>query len=138
MGGQLIPRNEKIEINNKPNNPVPVEIVDDVAVGDLKSIYDESLSVAKNNEIQLVTYTVPTGKTFYLKEVEFSGDNRAKYWVRINTIRNGRQRTWDNHLNGRFNFYDMELVAGTFIELRMIHQRPQVGDFDGRIIGNEI
>jgi len=129
---------KKVTIDNGIDNPIPVDIIEDGSRGDVKNIYDNAPSLAKNQEVQLVKYLVPAGKTFYLKEIEFSGENRAKYEIQIQTLTEGVKRTWDNKLNGSFLFYNLKLVAGTLIDLRVIHQRPQVGDFDARIIGNEV
>lgn len=101
-------------------------------------------SVASNILTTIITYTVPTNITTYLTSIEYSGDNIAVYEIYINNILNARQRTnFGTSLNGIFSFIPLDdewgykLNTGDIISIKVIHERPDLGDFDARILAIE-
>ncbi len=127
-----------MQVKNGIDSPIPVEVVDDGASGVVTNTYSTVTALAKDTEVTLVTYTVPMGKTFYLKEIEASGSNRAKYKVIVDSNDEAFKRTYNTLLNTSFLFYNFKVTAGKTITLRVEHNRPSVGDFEARIIGNEV
>jgi hypothetical protein len=101
--------------------------------------FNEINSVTSNSLTLLQTYTVPVGKKGYLQRVDFSGENIAKYIIKLNGSTLDIKRTYfGNQLNGEFNFIDsndlgMNLNAGDVIETYVIHTRPSLISFEARI-----
>jgi hypothetical protein len=82
---------------------------------------------------------VPPAKTFYLELIEFNGTNIAKFEVEINAIIQATKHTWfSGGLFGQFEFDNLLLSAGDVVKLTVLHMRPNVGDFYGRILGTEL
>lgn len=123
----------------KVNNDGSVNTVSVAGYGDCKSLYSEVSSVAASTLTSVVTYTVPVGKTAFLQAVAFSGTNIAEYQVFIDATLEDKKRTWfSGGLDSTFQFstenaYGIPLIAGNVINLKVIHSRPFVGDFNGRI-----
>lgn len=105
----------------------------------MKNTYDEALAVASGSETDVVTYTVPVGKTGSLQRVEFSGENIAQYRVYLNGSKIASSRTKQGgDLSGEFVFEGageegLPLVAGDMVRLTTLHGRPANGNFEGRI-----
>jgi hypothetical protein len=98
--------------------------------------FNEITNVASGSTLVVVQYTVPPTKTFFLTQVEFSGENIATYEVYINNIRKGKKDTYfSGALYDDFFFNNLEVAAGIKIELRVTHDRPDTADFAGRILG---
>ena len=101
--------------------------------------YGSVTSVASGSSTDVVTYTVPVSKKFYVDVVEYSGTNIAKFDVQINSSVVATKYT--NHgdsPSGEFWFNRYMLDAGDEIKLTIVHMRPYTGDFSGRILGVEI
>jgi len=87
----------------------------------------------------LITYTVPLNKTSLLQRSQVSGENIAKYTLTINGAKAAVARTYfGGALNWDFDFttgQDNGLVLnpGDVVMIQVIHNRPQVADFEGRI-----
>lgn len=101
-------------------------------------------SVGSNILTTIITYIVPTDITTYLTSVEYSGDNIAVYEIYINNTLSARQRTnFGTSLNGIFSFIPLDdewgyqLNTGDLLEIKVIHERPYVGDFEARILAIE-
>ncbi len=104
----------------------------------VKTIYTEVIGIAKAVDTLLVTYTVPVGKTAELLYSDFSGENISEYRILLNSVVIDKKRTYFGAgLNEEFNFKDtrggIPLVAGDVVEVKTIHNRPMVGDFNARI-----
>jgi hypothetical protein len=101
------------------------------------SIFSEVSAVAASTLTDVLTYTVPLAMTFVLTRIEVSGGNVATFDVTINGTRNALKRTWWTRFNEEFEYPRLELVAGDVLRVRVIHERPEVADFEARIIGIE-
>lgn len=105
----------------------------------MKNTYDEALAVASGSETDVVTYTVPVGKTASLQRVEFSGENIAQYRVYLNgSVIASRRTKQGGDLSGEFVFEGageegLPLAAGDVVRLTTLHGRPANGNFEGRI-----
>jgi hypothetical protein len=130
--------NQRVQVKNGVDSPVPVEIVDDGAGGSSVNEFDTITGLAKDTETTIVSYTVPAGKTFYFKQVEVSGTNRAKYKVLIDGNDEATKRTYSPLFNEHFLFYNHKVTEGKVILVRVEHKRSSSGDFEARISGNEV
>lgn len=96
-------------------------------------------AVASAATTDIVSYTVPVGKTFYLSYVEFSGENIADFEVLSGVTVIAKKRTYfGGQLSGEFLFERTRFAATTIVKLRVTHARPTTGDFEGRINGWEV
>lgn len=124
-------------VNN--DGSINVNVVNSVVSNKaLINTYAEVNSVATNNLTNLVSYTVPGGKRAILEKISVSGENIAKFSVLINTTAIDTRRTFFGNLNTFFDFsspdnFGMELNSGDVIQVTVIHQRPDLASFEGRI-----
>lgn len=125
----------RVLVRNGAGDPIPVFITDSSAT-DKISVFSTSPSVGASVLTTIQSYTVPVGKTLLLKEIEVSGDNAAKYSVEIDSTLEARKRTYYSEFNETFNWNLLEVSAGSVIDVKVIHESDQVGDFDSRIIGD--
>ncbi len=106
--------------------------------GVLKTSYNEVSAVASSVLTVIHTYTAPIGVASFLQKIEVSGTNIAEYTVEINSTIQDKKRTYfGNSLNAEFKFIEagsgLPLVVGDTVDIKVIHVRPTVGDFNGRI-----
>jgi hypothetical protein len=106
----------------------------------VKNIYNEANSVASGATTTLVSYTVPGGITnSILERISVSGENIAKFTVFWNAAQIDTRRTfYGSSLSEYFEFTTGSsegflLSPGDTIVVRVLHNRPYVGDFEGRI-----
>lgn len=105
------------------------------------NIFDEALAVTSGIETLIVSYPVPAGMSFFLSLIQGTGNNIATYRVKINGETVGVSRTWfGTPLDCLFNFANgntrgLEVDASTTIEVYVLHNRPDAGDFSARILG---
>lgn len=108
------------------------------ATGDFKNYYNEVSAVVTGILTTMQTYTVPVGKTAYLQKVDVSGTNIAEYTVLVNSVIQDKKRTYfSGDLNTEFKFADntqgYPLATGDVVVTKVIHGRPDSGDFNSRI-----
>lgn len=125
-----------VSVEQDANNPIPVNIVDEGFGGDLLNIFSEITSVATNTETEIDSYTVPFGQSFFLRLIDVSGTNMAKYTIELNASKIAVKRTYFTHFNTDFDFKSLELVSGDVLKIKVIHDRSETGDFESRIMGN--
>lgn len=117
---------------DNPNNPSSLDGV---------NIYNEVSSIAIGSTQTVVTYTVPAGKTLFVRRIEFSGKNVATYHVVVDLINVATKRTWFNgNLSDEFNFNfngeaNLSVQENSIISLIVENFRPMLSDFEGRIQG---
>lgn len=104
------------------NTPLPIS-----------NTYNEITSLASSSLTTIVSKTATGISRLILSEV--SGSNIAEYTVELNSIVIAKARTYfGSSLNHNFDFKDgIELVATDVVRIRVIHFRPELGDFNGRI-----
>lgn len=106
--------------------------------------YHEVLSVASGITTTIVTYTVPVGHENVLERISVSGENIALYTVLINGTPVDVQRTYfGGALNAQFQFmstinYGTVLNAGDIVSVTVLHNRPSLANFEGRIQMSQI
>lgn len=118
-----------------------VNILDDTLTVIEKNVinqYEEVTSVANS------TLTTVLSKTFSvlsnLKRVSCSGTNIAEYRVILDGDIISKKRTYlGNSLNVDFIFDEegLELLPTSVLEIKVIHSRPDLGDFESNILYTE-
>jgi hypothetical protein len=103
------------------------------------SVFNAISSVANGTLTPILTYTVGAGLTNYLGTIEVSGTNMAQFEVYINGTLSARKRTSLIEFNETFDFTGTEqtgitLAAGTVVQVQVIQNRPNLGDYEARIV----
>lgn len=133
-------KNGKIIIRVEDEQAICIlnDILAEIGGGDTQNFYGEITSVSSSTLSTIITHTVPIDKVFLLQLIEFNGNNIAEYRVDIDSSDVAKKFTWfSGDLFGEFPFKNLKIAAGSVIRLRVIHERPQTGDFSGRILGVE-
>lgn len=99
----------------------------------LKNYYTEITGIVSGITTLVASYTANTGDL--LQKIEFSGTNIAEYELIVNGITQDKKRTYfGNSLNGIFDFNNgLSIPTGQTVEIYVVHNRPDVGDFNARI-----
>ena len=131
--------NTLVAVITDPGSPLATYPVNPIGL-EFKDVYAEAASVVSGVETDIVSYTIPVGKTFYLERVKFSGDNIAKYRLLLDGVEIEKCATWfSGPLFSEFNFgsidYGKPITAGQVLTVKVLHVRPTAGDFQGRIQG---
>lgn len=117
----------------------PLSVPKKVSVGvegEVLNIYNEISSIPVGGTANIVTYTVPVGKVFFLLLAEFSGENIAVYTVFRDTAEEAKRRThFGGDLTGEFYFNNLPILAGEQIKISVENFRDSPANFDGRILG---
>jgi hypothetical protein len=108
-----------------------------------KSTYNEISAVPMLTATPLVTYTAPGGSFTSLQRISVSGDNIAKYKVKLNGTTIETVRTYfGGKLDATAEFTSpaggLPLSPGDIVSVEVEHSRPFVGDFNGRIQVSEV
>lgn len=127
---------DEMEVN--PDGSINVVVQNGGASSEVTNIFNEVTAVPANSETLIVTYTVPPAKSATLDRITGSGENIAKYLIYLNNVLFDVKRTYyTGGFNIEFNFNSMSgktaLVAGDVLEMRVLHNTTDLGDFDGRI-----
>ena len=117
-------------------NVVSVPVAGNVVINQ----YGEANSVASGITTNVVQYVTPAGLTqAILQRISVSGENIAKWTVFINGTQIDTRRTfWGSSLSEYFEFTTggsdgVMLSPGDIVTVKVLHTRPYVGDFEGRI-----
>jgi hypothetical protein len=121
-----------VSVTNSDTNPIPVIFT----LGQAVSVFDESLSVAAGSNVDVVSYTVPVGKTFALAHVEGSGCSVSEYTVLADTASIGKRRTAHGAYDFTSPFGGVEFAAGTVIKVNANNTSGKVNDFAAKIVGS--
>lgn len=109
------------------------------SLGTVKSLFAESLALASNASVDIITYTVPPATTAYLILGEVSGTNIATFDVKLNGTIIARTRTYFGGdfakaiTFGKSGADGLPIVAGDVIKITVTNFRPVVGDFEARL-----
>lgn len=104
------------------------------------SQFNSITSVPSGSLVTILTHTTAAGKNDFLSKIEVSGTNIAQFDVYINSVLSARQRSYfGGALNCLFDFeisQDLGLKTnpGDIIEVKVIHNRPDLGDFEARLL----
>lgn len=102
-----------------------------------KNVYNDVSGVPEEVETLVATYTVPVGKKFDFSRAVCSGDNIARFVLKINGDVKQGKRTWWVDFNAEFNVNEDILSAGDKVEIFVINRGKGAADFEGTIIGGE-
>lgn len=107
------------------------------------NIYGTIASVISGSSTTVVTYTVPGGKINTLERISVSGTNIARFSILVNAVEVDAKRTFFGELNTEFNYTSTVnlgrvLNSGDVVTVEVLHNRPFVGDFEGRIQLSEL
>lgn len=125
---QITDGTDNLAIN--PDGSINVNLAGSATIVDT---YNEVSSVLNSVLTTVVSYTViNAGK---LKQINVSGTNIAEYRVELNSVVIDKRRTYfGSALNTDFTYDDGLAVAPSdSIVVKVIHNRPSLGDFNGRI-----
>lgn len=122
---------------------INVNVVSGNSSSDYKSYFSEVTSVASSVLTTIQTYIVPLAATNHLQKVDISGTNIAAYTVVINGITQNKVYTHFNNLNSVIDFMGngqngYPLTAGDIVQIKVIHNRPMLGDFNCRLQITEV
>jgi len=102
--------------------------------------YGEISSVAANVETTLLSFTALADRQTYIQGIEASGENIAEYRVKImGTVIDKKRSYHGAGLNVNFKYdgtlnLGYPLSPGQILTVTVIHQRPNVGDFNSKAI----
>lgn len=108
----------------------------------IRSFYSEAQGISSGTEASVLSYTVPSGKAFYLQRINVAGDNRAEYKVKVNGQTMDRKFTSLLQFNETFDFHSgtqagLLFSAGTTISVTAKHSNTGTGVFNVRLQGAE-
>ena len=131
--------NTVVAVTTDPDAPIAAYLVNSTGF-EYADSYSEVLSLASGSEVDLVTYTVPASKIFYLEVTEFGGTNIARYRIDVDGTEISKAYTWfSGPLFSEIRFDSIDtgkpMTAGQVITIKVMHSRPAAGDFHGRIQG---
>lgn len=106
----------------------------DTIVGTTVNTFNSITAVASGVLTTISTYTVPALTSSDLKRVFVAGTNIAKYEILVNgTLFDAGYTYFGSSLNQEFSFDGTDLDSGDIVAVRVLHNRPDVGDFNARI-----
>lgn len=116
-----------------------VGIISDSVEIQSTSVFAEALSVPSATPTTVVQYIIPVGKSGNLWLVDFGGQNIGTFSLTLNGTVIAKRRTWFNGsgLSDQMDFRGNStsgktVIAGDELKLIVFHNRPYVGDFEGR------
>lgn len=140
VGNVTIQDDDGDELEVNPDGSINVNIVSAQTNNKVKNQYGEALSVAAGIETIIVQYMVPLIYTSaILQRISVSGENVGRFQVFVNGVIVDTRRTY---YGGNFNEYFEFCVAtadgynlqpGDTVAVKILHNKPYVGDFEGRI-----
>lgn len=149
----------EVQLTHRDNDPEAGDIADSVRIGDgvdeleinpdgsintvvifgrsFINVFNEISNIPKDTPSTIATYTVIEPQT-QLHKVTVSGENIAKYTVKINNQSIDSSYTYfGGDLNTEFDFTvfnaGYELQENDIITIEVEHKRPNVGNFNARI-----
>jgi hypothetical protein len=105
------------------------------------SEFMEATSVPAGAETTVLTHAVTLGSPILIVRIEFSGSNIARYRLYADANLEAESWTWFNGpMSGEWNFATPQLggwkvQGGTVLRIKVLHNRPFVGDFSVRLHG---
>lgn len=123
-----------------PDGSINVVVSSTGVTGDELSFYNNVNAVVGGVLTTILTYTVPVATNSFMKRVEVSGTNIAEYTIEVDAVVAAKQRTYFGAgLNTTFEFGPgVKYTTGQVITVKVLHNRPDVGDFDARLQVNEV
>jgi len=132
------PENNTLNVNPDGSINVIVESIPSTN-STVVSTYNQVTSVAIGATVQIVSYTVPSGKQSVLQRCPVSGENVARYDLMIDSVTQDTVRTmFGGDLSQMFDFTSgndsgLVLNAGQTVVIQVYNARPSIADFEARI-----
>jgi hypothetical protein len=119
---------DKLDINS--NGSINVVVGE---AGVLSSQYAEVIGIVTGVTTLIDSFTTTTN--ILLQKVDFSGTNIAEYEIVVDGNTVDKRRTYfGDSLNGSFDFEaGLPVLSGKLIEIYVVHNRPNVADFNSRM-----
>jgi hypothetical protein len=142
---------DKFRGDNPPNTKVavvventsPISIEGEISISpippstlEVKGFYNSITGIVPSSETNIITKVF--SKVFYLSSIDLMGNNLATYKIYKNASLIMTRRTWWTDFNEEVLFYNQKFEIGDTLEVKVIHNRPDNGDFEARIIGTEV
>lgn len=110
-----------------------INVVTGAATRQLASIYNEVTSVVAG--VTTVLNQIIVSQNVLLQKIEFSGTNIAEYELVIDGNTEDKKRTYfGSSLNGNFDFNQgLSILNGQNVTIYVVHNRPDVGNFNCRM-----
>jgi hypothetical protein len=102
---------------------------------DFVTTYGEVLALAAASTSNIVSYTVPVGKVFYIESFTGSGENLADYEMTLDGVTIDKTRTYYTDLAFTLPQGYKKCTAGQVIVLKVTNFQPTSSNFEGKIIG---
>lgn len=119
-----------LDIN--PDGSINV-VVSDTGGLTTENIFNEISSVASGVSTTILSYLTVADTKFQMADV--SGTNIAMYTIFIDGVLQAKRYTYFQSLSESFNFGDgVSVPSGKIIEIKVLHNRPDVGDFASNIV----
>lgn len=129
---------DELEIN--PDGSINVNVVIADTGNTVKSFYGEANAVPSGAETTIVQYMVPMlYSAASLFRISVSGENVGRYRVFLNdAVIDTRRTYYGGSFNEMFDFLTvpgegLPLKPGDILAVKILHDRPQIGNFQGRI-----
>ena len=119
----------------KTNTPEGRALRVDVVNGSLTTSVRGEATCPIGSETLVLSYTVPVGKSFKLKRILGSGDNKAKFLIKKNGNTLTTVRTWFTKFNINVPFDNLSFSAEDIISVHVINSGLSVEVFESTILG---
>ena len=124
-------------LNINPDGSINVNVSQDTAADGLTVSYNEISSVGSGAETTIITVTAPVGGK-RIQKIDFSGDNKALYKVKVDGNTIASRRTWWTHFNESVSFEGfvngLLLTSGQVLTVTVVHNRPDLGAFEATVM----
>lgn len=113
-----------------PDGSITVNVANAKPMG---TVYSEVVGIIAG--ITTIVSQITLTQDVLLQKIDFSGSNIAEYELAIDGNTEDKKRTYfGSSLNGSFDFNQgLPLQTGQIVTVYVIHNRPDVGDFNARL-----
>ena len=124
-------------IEQDPGNPIPVSSYQtpELPSGYQAVLYYDSISAIASGVLTTLSSKTISDDSLMIDKISVGGSNKAEYSVLINSSIVGKKRTYYTSLNTTFDLGGYVANTGDTIEVKVIHDRPDAGDFECNITG---
>lgn len=140
VGNVTITDDDGDEMEVNPDGSINVNIVTAQTNNVVKNTYGSASAVPSGIATTIVQYMVPLILTSaILQRISVSGENVGRFQVFINgTLIDTRRTYYGANFSEYFEFAvnttdGYTLAPGDIVAVKILHNKPQVGDFEGRI-----
>lgn len=127
-------------IEPNPDGSINVNIVNAQTNNTITNKYGEAHAVPSGIETTIVSYTVPLVLSgAVLQRISVSGENVGRFQVFVNGVVIDTRRTYYGANFSEYFEYTIgtadgyNLAPGDLVAVKILHNKPQVGNFEGRI-----